>query len=105
MTTTTSRVNPNVSDATARAAAKAATENQPVTFGKALNTALADALTAEQSVVIFGEDVGTLGGVFRITDGLTARQNAPTADTRADVTDVEVMDVAQMLLAGIKGQA
>ncbi|MFJ2621577.1 alpha-ketoacid dehydrogenase subunit beta [Glutamicibacter sp. NPDC087344] len=73
MTTTTSRVNPNVSDATARAAAKAATENQPVTFGKALNTALADALSADQSVVIFGEDVGTLGGVFRITDGLTAR--------------------------------
>ncbi len=71
--TTTSQVNPNVSDATARAAAQAAAKNQPVTFGKALNTALADALTAEKSVVIFGEDVGTLGGVFRITDGLTAR--------------------------------
>ncbi|UTM46559.1 alpha-ketoacid dehydrogenase subunit beta [Glutamicibacter mysorens] len=73
MTATTSRVNPNVSAATARAAAKAANENQPVTFGKALNTALADALVADDSVVIFGEDVGTLGGVFRITDGLTAR--------------------------------
>lgn len=76
MTTTTSRVNPNVSAATARAAAKAATENQPVTFGKALNTALADGLLADRSVVIFGEDVGTLGGVFRITDGLTARFGA-----------------------------
>lgn len=73
MTATTSRVNPNVSAATARAAAKAANEHQPVTFGKALNTALADALVADNSVVIFGEDVGTLGGVFRITDGLTAR--------------------------------
>lgn len=73
MTATTSHVNPNVSDATARAAAKAATQNQPVTFGKALNTALADALVANDSTVIFGEDVGTLGGVFRITDGLTAR--------------------------------
>ena len=73
MTATTSQVNPNVSDATARAAAKAATQNQPVTFGKALNTALADALVANDSTVIFGEDVGTLGGVFRITDGLTAR--------------------------------
>ncbi|MGO2053848.1 alpha-ketoacid dehydrogenase subunit beta [Glutamicibacter sp. 287] len=73
MTATTSRVNPNVSDATARAAAQAANENQPVTFGKALNTALADALVANDSVVIFGEDVGTLGGVFRITDGLTER--------------------------------
>ncbi|TAP27963.1 alpha-ketoacid dehydrogenase subunit beta [Arthrobacter sp. S41] len=76
MTATTSRVNPNVSAATARAAAKAANENQPVTFGKALNTALADGLVADNSVVIFGEDVGTLGGVFRITDGLTARFGA-----------------------------
>jgi len=76
MTATTSRVNPNVSAATARAAAKAASENQPVTFGKALNTALADGLVADEAVVIFGEDVGTLGGVFRITDGLTARFGA-----------------------------
>src|SRR6185312_11529626 len=34
---------------------------------------LADALEADPSVLIFGEDVGVLGGVFRITDGLTAR--------------------------------
>jgi pyruvate dehydrogenase E1 component beta subunit len=45
----------------------------PVTFAKALNTALADALEADPAVVMFGEDIGTLGGVFRITDGLTAR--------------------------------
>lgn len=72
-TAATSELNPNVSKATASAAAQAAKANQPVTFGKALNTALADALTADESVVIFGEDVGTLGGVFRITDGLTDR--------------------------------
>ncbi|GAA2172613.1 alpha-ketoacid dehydrogenase subunit beta [Arthrobacter parietis] len=46
---------------------------QPLTFAKALNTALADAMEADPSVIIFGEDVGPLGGVFRITDGLTAR--------------------------------
>lgn len=46
---------------------------QPLTFAKALNTALADAMEADSSVVMFGEDVGPLGGVFRITDGLTAR--------------------------------
>lgn len=46
---------------------------QPLTFAKALNTALADAMEADPSVVMFGEDVGPLGGVFRITDGLTAR--------------------------------
>ena len=46
---------------------------QKISFAKALNTALADALEADPSVLIFGEDVGTLGGVFRITDGLTAK--------------------------------
>ena len=39
----------------------------------ALNRALADSLAADGRVVIFGEDVGTLGGVFRVTDGLAAR--------------------------------
>jgi 2-oxoisovalerate dehydrogenase E1 component beta subunit len=43
------------------------------TMAKALNTALADALAADEKVVVFGEDVGALGGVFRITDGLQAR--------------------------------
>ncbi|OMQ14469.1 alpha-ketoacid dehydrogenase subunit beta [Modestobacter sp. VKM Ac-2676] len=39
----------------------------------ALNRALADALASDDRVVVYGEDVGTLGGVFRITDGLAAR--------------------------------
>ena len=41
-----------------------------VTMGKALNLALADALKADDRVVMFGEDVGKLGGVFRVSDGL-----------------------------------
>src|SRR6201997_179988 len=45
----------------------------PVTMAAALNRALADSLAADERVVVFGEDVGTLGGVFRITDGLAAR--------------------------------
>ncbi|MET9326974.1 alpha-ketoacid dehydrogenase subunit beta [Tsukamurella sp. NPDC003166] len=40
-------------------------------MAQALNTALRDALAADPNVVVFGEDVGTLGGVFRVTDGLT----------------------------------
>ena len=56
-----------------KAAGTTKTGLQPLTFAKALNTALADAMEADPSVVIFGEDVGPLGGVFRITDGLTAR--------------------------------
>lgn len=42
------------------------------TMAQALNAALRDALAGDERVVVFGEDVGPLGGVFRITDGLTA---------------------------------
>lgn len=42
-----------------------------VTMAQALNQALRDAMTDDDNVVVFGEDVGTYGGVFRITDGLT----------------------------------
>ncbi|HEY0698151.1 MAG TPA: alpha-ketoacid dehydrogenase subunit beta [Micromonospora sp.] len=45
-----------------------ATEN--LTLGKALNAGLRRALENDPKVVIMGEDVGKLGGVFRITDGL-----------------------------------
>ena len=41
-----------------------------LTFAAALNAALADEMAADDMVVVFGEDVGTLGGVFRITEGL-----------------------------------
>jgi pyruvate dehydrogenase E1 component beta subunit len=44
-----------------------------MTMAGALNAALADALADDPSVLVFGEDVGALGGVFRITDGLRAR--------------------------------
>ncbi|GAB2634948.1 alpha-ketoacid dehydrogenase subunit beta [Kribbella swartbergensis] len=43
-----------------------------ITMAQALNQALRDAMKADDSVLMFGEDVGALGGVFRITDGLTA---------------------------------
>jgi pyruvate dehydrogenase E1 component beta subunit len=46
------------------------------TFGKALNLALHDALAADDRVLVYGEDVGRLGGVFRITDGLQAEFGA-----------------------------
>jgi 2-oxoisovalerate dehydrogenase E1 component beta subunit len=42
-----------------------------VTMGEALNQALRDAMTEDDTVLVFGEDVGQLGGVFRVTDGLT----------------------------------
>jgi 2-oxoisovalerate dehydrogenase E1 component beta subunit len=43
---------------------------EKLTIGKALNLGLRRALEADPQVLIMGEDVGKLGGVFRITDGL-----------------------------------
>ena len=45
-------------------------------LGKALNEGLRSALTNDPSVVLLGEDIGTLGGVFRVTDGLAAEFGA-----------------------------
>ncbi|HEY7048001.1 MAG TPA: alpha-ketoacid dehydrogenase subunit beta [Jatrophihabitantaceae bacterium] len=42
----------------------------PVMMAKALNEGLRKALEDDPKVIIMGEDVGKLGGVFRITDGL-----------------------------------
>lgn len=44
-----------------------------ITMAQALNTALRHAMDEDEQVLVFGEDVGALGGVFRITDGLTAK--------------------------------
>ena len=41
-----------------------------VTMVGALNTALRDAMRADPRTLVFGEDVGALGGVFRVTEGL-----------------------------------
>ncbi|ABD11854.1 pyruvate/2-oxoglutarate dehydrogenase complex, dehydrogenase component beta subunit [Frankia casuarinae] len=46
------------------------------TMVRALNAALRDSLREDARVHILGEDVGTLGGVFRVTDGLAAEFGA-----------------------------
>ena len=46
---------------------------QTLPMQKALNLALEHGLAADDRTLIFGEDVGRLGGVFRITDGLQQR--------------------------------
>ncbi len=42
----------------------------PITLGKAINLGLRRALESDPKVLLMGEDIGKLGGVFRITDGL-----------------------------------
>ena len=43
------------------------------TLSAALNRALIDAMEEDPRLLVFGEDVGRLGGVFRVTDGLQAK--------------------------------
>ncbi|HIY67218.1 MAG TPA: alpha-ketoacid dehydrogenase subunit beta [Candidatus Agrococcus pullicola] len=50
------------------------TEQLPI--AKALNLAMRDAMAADDSVLLMGEDIGDLGGVFRVTDGLKAEFGA-----------------------------
>jgi 2-oxoisovalerate dehydrogenase E1 component beta subunit len=41
-----------------------------ITLGKAINAGLRAAMEADPKVVVMGEDIGKLGGVFRVTEGL-----------------------------------
>ncbi|WP_159618325.1 alpha-ketoacid dehydrogenase subunit beta [Ruania rhizosphaerae] len=43
---------------------------QRITLGKAINLGLRRAMERDPKVLLMGEDIGPLGGVFRVTDGL-----------------------------------
>jgi 2-oxoisovalerate dehydrogenase E1 component beta subunit len=43
---------------------------ETLTLARAVNTGLRAAMEADPKVLVMGEDVGRLGGVFRVTDGL-----------------------------------
>ena len=44
--------------------------SERMTFGRAINRGLHRALADDPKVLLMGEDIGKLGGVFRITEGL-----------------------------------
>ncbi|MGH3802380.1 MAG: alpha-ketoacid dehydrogenase subunit beta [Pseudonocardiaceae bacterium] len=52
------------------AGTRAPAVTQTITLAKGLNQGLRAAMEADPKVIVIGEDVGKLGGVFRITDGL-----------------------------------
>jgi pyruvate dehydrogenase E1 component beta subunit len=56
------------------------------TMAQALNTALRDAMADDPAVHVLGEDVGALGGVFRITSGL-AEQFGPERCADMPITE------------------
>ncbi|MEO7124077.1 MAG: alpha-ketoacid dehydrogenase subunit beta [Lacisediminihabitans sp.] len=67
--------------------------SQTMTLSKAINSGLRRALEDDPKVLLMGEDIGTLGGVFRVTDGL-----------QRDFGDRRVMD-APLAESGILGTA
>ena len=79
------------------------------TIAKALNAAMADALAADPKVLVMGEDVGTLGGVFRITDGLKERFgglrviDTPLAESGIVGTAIE-LHVTVEVFSKVKGE-
>ncbi|MBG6239458.1 pyruvate dehydrogenase E1 component beta subunit [Mycetocola sp. CAN_C7] len=54
-------------------AQRAPTGIRSLSMQQALNAALSDAMALDPRVLVFGEDVGALGGVFRVTDALQSR--------------------------------
>jgi 2-oxoisovalerate dehydrogenase E1 component beta subunit len=64
-----------------------------LTMAKAINAGLRRAMEHDPRVVLFGEDIGKLGGVFRVTDGL-----------QKDFGDARVID-APLAESGIVGAA
>ncbi len=45
---------------------------QTLSMAKAITAGLRDAMRADEKVLLMGEDIGPLGGVFRVTEGLSA---------------------------------
>lgn len=71
----------------------ALTERQQLPIAKAINAGLRAAMREDERVVLIGEDIGPLGGVFRVTDGL-----------QREFGSARVMD-APLAEAGIVGTA
>jgi 2-oxoisovalerate dehydrogenase E1 component beta subunit len=57
--------------------ASAAGERKPMTMIQALRSALDVTMERDDNVVVFGQDVGYFGGVFRVTEGLQAKYGKP----------------------------
>jgi 2-oxoisovalerate dehydrogenase E1 component beta subunit len=71
----------------------ARTASKPASMAQALNHALRDALREDPTVHVLGEDVGQLGGVFRITDGL-AREFGDDRCTDTPLAEAGILGTA-----------
>ncbi|UNZ18352.1 alpha-ketoacid dehydrogenase subunit beta [Streptomyces sp. 891-h] len=85
-----------------RQPAAAAADRKSATMGQALRHALRDAMADDPDVHVFGEDVGTLGGVFRVTDGLTA-EFGPDRCTDTPLAEAGILGTAAgMAMYGLR---
>jgi pyruvate dehydrogenase E1 component beta subunit len=73
------------------------TETTRRTIIEAVHDGLRTSLSADDSVVVFGEDVGELGGVFRATDGLAEAFPDRVVDT--PLSEVGILGAAVGLAA------
>src|SRR5579884_2533183 len=70
-------------------AAAPSANGEPTTVALAINAALADVLERDPGALVFGEDVGTKGGVYGVTRGLQRRfGSARVFDTLLDETSI-----------------
>jgi len=72
MSTPTSTSTTSSTASRTQAAVPIPTDVQTLPFAKAINAGLRAALGGDDKVLLMGEDIGPLGGVFRVTDGLQA---------------------------------
>lgn len=75
-------------------------EGEPLTLAESINRALGDLLAADESVLVFGQDVGAKGGVYGVTRGL---QRAAGPDRVFDTLLDEQTILGLALGAGVSG--
>jgi 2-oxoisovalerate dehydrogenase E1 component len=75
-------------------------EGSPLTLAESINRALGELLAADDSVLVFGEDIGAKGGVYGVTRGL---QRAAGVDRVFDTLLDEQTILGIALGAGVSG--
>lgn len=74
----------------------------PITLLEAINQALDMALENDENVVVFGEDAGYEGGVFRVTAGLQKKYGKERVFDTPIAEDAIIGSAIGMAINGLK---